>query len=233
MTQAERDPSRGSAAPFSSASRRCSSWSPSASLEPRRSGVPFGRRFSWIRYPARVMKPLRNTTTSAAAPWCCVFRSFFNLVWTQHWENCPDPASRANCRTCQKPKELLRGPDCNRHKREFASIPSPPLRHRSFREPRRSPECVFFGMAESIGPMGVLRTIKDWGRVPPRVGRPRGPAKGRDGRGAPASFAMSSDRLFLDRVARQHCPPPLHRHAQTTMRLLPASSNRTFLLCRE
>ena len=25
---------------------------------------------------------------------------------------------------------------------------------------------------------------------------------------------MSSDRLFLDRVARQHCPSPLHRHAQ-------------------
>ena len=27
---------------------------------------------------------------------------------------------------------------------------------------------------------------------------------------------MSSGRLFLDRVARQHCPSPLHRHAQTT-----------------
>src|SRR6266404_2706600 len=26
--------------------------------------------------------------------------------------------------------------------------------------------------------------------------------------------AMSSGRLFLDRVARQHCPSPLHRHAQ-------------------
>ena len=26
---------------------------------------------------------------------------------------------------------------------------------------------------------------------------------------------MSSDRLFLDRVVRQHCPSPLHRHAQT------------------
>src|ERR1700689_1239050 len=25
---------------------------------------------------------------------------------------------------------------------------------------------------------------------------------------------MSSDRLFLDRVARQHCPSPLHRHVQ-------------------
>src|SRR5438874_13464209 len=32
---------------------------------------------------------------------------------------------------------------------------------------------------------------------------------------------MGSGRLFLDRVARQHCPSPLHRHAQTTTHLLP------------
>jgi hypothetical protein len=31
-----------------------------------------------------------------------------------------------------------------------------------------------------------------------------------------SSSAMSSGRLFLDRVARQHCPSPLHRHTQTT-----------------
>jgi len=29
--------------------------------------------------------------------------------------------------------------------------------------------------------------------------------------------SMSSGRLFLDRVARQHCPSPLHRHAQNNM----------------
>ena len=34
------------------------------------------------------------------------------------------------------------------------------------------------------------------------------------------SFAMSSDRLFLDRVARQHGPSPLHRQAQTNMHFL-------------
>src|SRR5450432_2922228 len=28
----------------------------------------------------------------------------------------------------------------------------------------------------------------------------------------------SSGRLFLDRVARQHCPSPLHRHEQNNMR---------------
>jgi len=39
------------------------------------------------------------------------------------------------------------------------------------------------------------------------------PAKERGGRNALCpSSAMSSDRLFLDRVARQHCPSLLHRH---------------------
>jgi hypothetical protein len=33
---------------------------------------------------------------------------------------------------------------------------------------------------------------------------------------------MSSDRLFLDRVARQHCPSPLHRHGQITTHPHPA-----------
>jgi hypothetical protein len=51
----------------------------------------------------------------------------------------------------------------------------------------------------------------------------RAPVKGRDGRSAPcSSSAMSSDRLFLDRVARQHCPSPLHRRDQTTMHPRPA-----------
>ncbi len=53
--------------------------------------------------------------------------------------------------------------------------------------------------------------------APPPVGRRPGPSKGRDGRSAPcssASSAMSSGRLFLDRVARQHCPSPLHRQSQ-------------------
>jgi len=59
----------------------------------------------------------------------------------------------------------------------------------------------------------VLANTKTWGRVPPPVGRPRAPVKGRDGRNcAPcSSSAMSSGRLFLDRVARQHGPSPLHR----------------------
>ena len=49
----------------------------------------------------------------------------------------------------------------------------------------------------------------------PLVG-PRAPVKdATEGARLGSSSAMSSGRLFLDRVARQHCPSPLHRHAQT------------------
>ena len=63
---------------------------------------------------------------------------------------------------------------------------------------------------------GLKQSRKTRGRVPPPVGRPRAPVQGRDGRNcAPYSpSAMSSGRLFLDRVARQHCPSPLHRQPQ-------------------
>ena len=46
------------------------------------------------------------------------------------------------------------------------------------------------------------------------------------------SSAMSSDRLFLDRVARQHCPSPLHRHAQIIMHFpnAPLKPERSTLL---
>jgi hypothetical protein len=57
---------------------------------------------------------------------------------------------------------------------------------------------------------------KPWGgAVPPPAGRPRAQVKERVGRTTlSSSSAMSSGRLFLDRVARQHCPSPLHRHGQ-------------------
>ena len=75
----------------------------------------------------------------------------------------------------------------------------------------------FEGMAESIGPM--LVKPKSWGGAGrlPLVG-PVTQAKERVGRTTLlSSSTMSSDRLFLDRVARQHCPSPLHRHEQITM----------------
>ena len=61
-------------------------------------------------------------------------------------------------------------------------------------------------------------TTKPWGgTAPPPARRPRAQVEERVGRTTLcSSSAMSSDRLFLDRGARQHCPSPLHRHAQTT-----------------
>jgi hypothetical protein len=54
---------------------------------------------------------------------------------------------------------------------------------------------------------------KPWGRTePPPAGRPRAQVQERVGRTTPlSSSAMSSGRLFLDRVARQQSPSPLHR----------------------
>ena len=52
-------------------------------------------------------------------------------------------------------------------------------------------------------------------QLPPPVGRPRYRAIARDGRSTPfPSSAMSSGRLFLDRVARQQCPSPLRRQCE-------------------
>ena len=121
---------------------------------------------------------------------------------------------------------ILRGPDCNRHKRVCAdSFPATPL-------PQlpgiKKDSGMRFGRHGGIYRSDVVsKTSDDWGRVPPPVDRPRGPAQRRDGRCAPcSSSAMSSDRLFLDRVARQHCPSPLHRHGQTNTHPLPASSKQ-------
>ena len=60
----------------------------------------------------------------------------------------------------------------------------------------------------------VSKTIQSWGRDSASRWSAPGPAKGRDKRTAPcSSSAMSSGRLFLERVARQHGPSPLHRQA--------------------
>ena len=54
-------------------------------------------------------------------------------------------------------------------------------------------------------------TTKPWGgTAPPPARRPRAQVEERVGRTTLcSSSAMSSDRLFLDRGARQHCPSPL------------------------
>ena len=83
-----------------------------------------------------------------------------------------------------------------------------------------APSMRFSGMAESIGPM--------WSEENQTLGRDRaasrwsapGPGKRtrREDHAPSHRPQMSSGRLFLDRVARQHCPSPLHRHEQHNMR---------------
>ena len=71
----------------------------------------------------------------------------------------------------------------------------------------------FQGMTESIAPMcsTLLTNLARIYRIP--VGSGPGPEARRKETRLPI-VATSSGRLFLDRVARQHCPSPLHRHVQ-------------------
>ena len=118
---------------------------------------------------------------------------------------------------------ILRGPGCNRHKRVCVDVfrATPPLQLPGI---QKTPGRRFLRQAESIGLMWPLQAGAG---VPPPVGRPRGPAQERDGRSALCSSnAMSSDRLFLDRVARQQGPSPLHRHAQINTHPRPSSSKQ-------
>ncbi len=81
----------------------------------------------------------------------------------------------------------------------------------------RAPNLAFIRHDGIYRSDGVNPTVKTWGRVPPPVGRPRSPVPGRDGSNCCTpcpSSTMSSGRLFLDRVARQQSPSPLHRHPQ-------------------
>ena len=78
----------------------------------------------------------------------------------------------------------------------------------------------FSGMAESIW---SDRVSKSKPKPEPRLNRlpSVGPGPGqrtcREDHALSHRPQMSSGRLFLDRVARQHCPSPLHRHPQINM----------------
>ena len=62
-----------------------------------------------------------------------------------------------------------------------------------------------------------------WGRAASRWSAPSpGSRTCREDHAPSHRPQMSSGRLFLDRVARQHCPSPLHRHAQITTPPRPA-----------
>src|SRR5262252_2495063 len=108
---------------------------------------------------------------------------------------------------------------CNRHSRVCADASAPftglPRRF-DFRRPSG---CVFGGMTESIGPMWSKTKTKPWERdLPPPAGRSAPQAKERVGRTTLfSSSAMSSGRLFLDRVGRHQSPSPLHRRDQNKL----------------
>src|SRR5881275_2452382 len=76
----------------------------------------------------------------------------------------------------------------------------------------------FQGMAESIWSDGVSNSKPNLGRRDRAASRWSAPAPGKRTRRedhAPSHRPqMSSGRLFLDRVARQQGPSPLHRHPQ-------------------
>ena len=93
--------------------------------------------------------------------------------------------------------------------REFAPIPHTPARL-----PIPMAIRMRFLRHDGIFRSDVVQTkTKPWGGTePPPDGRPRAQVKERAGRITPfSSSTMSSGRLFLDRVARQHGPSPLHR----------------------
>jgi len=100
--------------------------------------------------------------------------------------------------------------------REFAPIPHTPA---GFSIPMAIR--MRFLRHDGIYRSDVVQTTKTkpWGEtVPPPAGRPRAQVKERVGRTTLfSSSAMSSGRLFLDRVARQHCPSPLRRHGQDNL----------------
>jgi hypothetical protein len=102
---------------------------------------------------------------------------------------------------------LLRGPGLARLKRACADFP-----------------------ACSVAPPAIpsapgMRFLRHCGIYRPDRGSPKNqtwagapPSDGGSHPGSRTIVPMSSDRLFLDRVARQHCPSPLHRHPQINMR---------------
>ena len=109
---------------------------------------------------------------------------------------------------------------------EFATIPSPPLPCHRCKELYLAPGMRF----SRHGGIYLVRC----GQVKTKVKiktKPRGGCRAASRRSAPSPGRrtrredhalahrpqMSSGRLILDRVARQHCPSPLHRRSQNNM----------------
>jgi len=87
-----------------------------------------------------------------------------------------------------------------------------PQRHRSI---LRRPVCVFEAWRNLSGPMRFQSQNQTLGRdrtASQRSAPSPGKRTRREDHAPSHRPQMSSGRLFLDRVARQHCPSPLHRH---------------------
>jgi hypothetical protein len=84
----------------------------------------------------------------------------------------------------------------------------------------KAPACVFQAWRNLSGPMWFQNQNQTlgWSRAASRWSAPGPGSRTRREDHAPSHRPqMSSGRLFLDRVARQHCPSPLHRHEQHNM----------------
>jgi hypothetical protein len=93
----------------------------------------------------------------------------------------------------------------------------------------KHPRCVFQAWRNLSGPMWFPNPNQTlgWSRAASRWSAPGpGSRTWREDHAPSHRPQMSSGRLFLDRVARQQCPSPLHRHAQTTMHPRPASAKQ-------
>jgi hypothetical protein len=103
----------------------------------------------------------------------------------------------------------------------FATIPSAPLPWDSDRINTEAPQYAFFKAWRNLsGPIGFQSQNQTLGRdhTASRWSAPHpGKRTRREDHALSHRPQMSSGRLFLDRVARQHCPSPLHRHTQINM----------------
>jgi hypothetical protein len=116
---------------------------------------------------------------------------------------------------------MLRGPGCNRHSRVCAdtSVPFTGLPRRFHSDGHWDA----FSRHDGIYRADVVQNQTHKpnpgnGTLPPPVGRPRPQVKERVGRTTLfSSSAMSSGRLFLDRVGRHQSPSPLHRRDQNKL----------------
>jgi len=135
---------------------------------------------------------------------------------------------------------LRRGPGCNRTYEVCDDIcPADPAPGGPGQSEPAAPRVAFSRHVGIYRSDGAWIANLGWRRVLPSRDAHPGPRTCREDH-ALLIVSMSSGRLFLDRVARQHCPSPLHRHAQTNTSFLShprkgdVSTLRkrvTFLLC--